>query len=115
MTDPGTITRCAVCDGYGWIAQEHDPFDDLFAQAEDASVECRWCGGIGYVTQDARGIARRIPEEDLPTLADRLEEMEAERLRAIGYTGTAKAPHQQAIRLARGDSIAQPPHSDEQG
>ncbi len=109
MTDPASIARCAVCDGYGWIAQERDPFDDLFSEGEADSVECRWCGGIGYVTQDARGVARRIPAEDLPALADRLEALEVERLRAIGYSGAAKAPRQQAIRIARGDSIAQPP------
>lgn len=112
MTAHDPIARCASCDGYGWVADEADPFDDEPAAEPSATgpatSECRWCGGIGYVLQDARGVARRIPEADLPALAEALEVLELARLREIGYTGAAKDPRLQAIRLARGDSLTKP-------
>jgi hypothetical protein len=84
------IVRCAACDGYGWL-------DDDEAGAADAS-ECQWCGGIGYVYRDERGIDRRIPESDYEQNAATLEALELERLREIGYTGEAKKPWEQEIR-----------------
>ena len=88
------VTRCAACDGYGWIDDD-----------EQGEIECRWCGGIGYVYQDERGISRRIPESDYVALADTLERLEIERMREIGYTGTAVKPWEQAIRRERGDRL----------
>ncbi|MBE2272103.1 MAG: hypothetical protein IAE80_27965 [Anaerolinea sp.] len=83
-----TVVRCAACDGYGWI-------DDEETHAE---IECKWCGGIGYVYRDERGVSRRIPESDYTALADTLERLEVERLREIGYTGAPKKPWEQEIR-----------------
>ncbi|MDZ4769661.1 MAG: hypothetical protein SGJ24_11070 [Chloroflexota bacterium] len=107
------VVLCAACDGYGWIVDEGDPFDEMGegddTDADSGAVECRWCTGIGYVYQDARGVARRIPPDDLALLSDTLEALELARLREIGYTGTAKQPRDQAIRIARGDTIARPP------
>lgn len=85
------VTRCAACDGYGWI-------DDEDEDEGGAEVECRWCAGIGYVYRDERGVSRRIPEADYAALADTLEQLEIERMREIGYTGAAKKPWEQAIR-----------------
>jgi hypothetical protein len=84
------IVRCAACDGYGWIDDE-----------DERETECRWCGGIGYVYRDERGIDRRIPENEYEQHAEALERLELERLREIGYTGTAKKPWEQAIRQQR--------------
>lgn len=81
------IVRCAACDGYGWLDDD-----------EDGEGECRWCGGIGYVYRDERGVNRRIPESDYESRAAELERLEIERLREIGYTGEAKKPWEQAIR-----------------
>ena len=80
------IIRCASCDGYGW-------FDD-----EDGAPECDWCGGVGYVYRDANGADRRIPVDDFEQVADRLEILERDRLRGLGYTGEAKRPWEQAVR-----------------
>lgn len=84
------IVRCAACDGYGWLEDDED-------SAANAG-ECRWCGGIGYVYRDERGIDRRIPESDYVQHAATLEGLELERLREIGYTGEAKKPWEQEIR-----------------
>lgn len=84
------IVRCAACDGYGWL-------DDDEEGAAGAS-ECQWCGGIGYVYRDERGIDRRIPESDYEQNAATLEALELQRLREIGYTGEAKKPWEQEIR-----------------
>ena len=84
------IVRCVSCDGYSW-------FEDDDGSAQD----CDWCGGVGYVYRDPNGVDRRIPESDYPQVADRLEQLEIERLREIGYTGEAKHPWQQAVRKAR--------------
>jgi hypothetical protein len=80
------VVRCISCDGFGW-AEDND------GQAED----CDWCGGIGYVYRDG-GRDRQIPQADLPGLSERLEQLETERMREIGYTGEAKKPWEQAIR-----------------
>ena len=84
------IVRCAACDGYGWLDED-----------EEGEIECRWCGGIGYVYRDERGVDRRIPESDYERHAETLEQLELERLREIGYTGSAKKPWEQAIRAGR--------------
>lgn len=84
------IVRCVSCDGYGW-------FEDDDGSAQD----CDWCGGVGYVYRDSNGVDRRIPESDYPQVAGRLEQLEIQRLREIGYTGEAKHPWQQAIRRKR--------------
>jgi len=84
------IVRCPSCDGYGWAE------DDFSAEVED----CAWCGGIGYVYRDTQNLDQQIPEADLkkPHISDKLEALEIERLREIGYTGEAKKPWQQEIR-----------------
>ncbi len=94
------IVRCAACDGYGWLDDD-----------DEGEIECRWCGGIGYVYRDERGVDRRIPESDYERQAERLEQLELERLREIGYTGAAKKPWEQAIR---GEKAARmkPPDTD---
>lgn len=86
------IVRCAACDGYGWLDDE---------DGASQGSECRWCGGIGYVYRDERGVDRRIPESDYERHAAQLERLELERLREIGYTGAAKKPWEQAIRGGR--------------
>lgn len=80
------IIRCASCDGYGW-------FDD-----EDSAADCDWCGGVGYVYRDPNGVDHRIPAGEFAQVADRLEALERERLRDLGYTGEAKRPWEQAVR-----------------
>lgn len=100
-----SIIRCAACDGYGWIDDSPDDLD--FDEGVTGGVECRWCGGIGYVYQDGRGVSRRIPPEDYAAQSETLEDLELERLREIGYTGEAKKPWQQQVRIERGDRIAQ--------
>ncbi len=84
------IVRCAACDGYGWLDDD-----------EDGEIECRWCGGIGYVYRDAQGVDRRIPPSDYERQAETLERLELERLREIGYSGQAKKPWEQAVRQGR--------------
>ncbi len=86
------IVRCVNCDGFGWIDADDDPLED------GGEVECRWCGGIGYVYRGDDGIDRRIPESDYDARAAELEALEIERLRELGYTGTAKKPWEQTIR-----------------
>jgi hypothetical protein len=80
------IVRCISCDGFGWS-------EDDDGQAED----CGWCGGIGYVYREG-GRDRRIPPAELAALSERLEQLETDRMREIGYTGQAKKPWEQAIR-----------------
>jgi hypothetical protein len=82
------IVRCVSCDGFGWMDNEET------GQAAD----CDWCGGVGYVYRDAQGVDRRIPEADYAAVAGTLEALEAERLREMGYTGSARRPWEQAIR-----------------
>nr|PZN50058.1 MAG: hypothetical protein DIU68_18980 [Chloroflexota bacterium] len=86
------IVQCVSCDGYGWI-------DD-----EGKAVDCDWCGGIGYVYRNERGLDRRIPTADLPYVSEELEALEAQRLRQLGYTGEARKPWEQAIRRQRSNS-----------
>ncbi len=88
------IVRCVSCDGYGWL-------DDEEAGASD----CDWCGGVGYVYRDGRGADQRIPASDFEALAETLEQLEIDRLREMGYSGSAKKPWQQAIRQERGDGL----------
>jgi hypothetical protein len=92
------IVRCASCDGFGWS-------EDDDGQAQD----CDWCGGIGYTYRDPQGVDRRIPPGDYETVAGRLEQLETERMRALGYTGAAKRPWEQAIR--RGQTLGRKPDS----
>ncbi|HEX2906980.1 MAG TPA: hypothetical protein VHO69_08980 [Phototrophicaceae bacterium] len=80
------IVRCVSCDGYGW-------FED-----EAGAPDCNWCGGVGYIYRDENGVDRHIPASDYPVVAERLEQLEIERLREIGYTGAAKRPWEQAVR-----------------
>lgn len=76
------IVVCASCDGYGWLTDDHT----------GEAADCDWCGGAGYVYRDANGTDRKIPDADVPRVADHLEKLEAQRLKAMGYTGTAKHP-----------------------
>lgn len=85
MTD---LVRCPSCDGYGW----HE--DDFSGEVAD----CAWCGGVGYVYQQADGVQRRIPQADYAQVADELEALEKERMRELGYTGAAKPPWEQDVR-----------------
>jgi hypothetical protein len=98
-----TIIRCISCAGYGWLE------DDFSGVAAD----CDWCAGIGYVYRDAAGIDERIPLGDLQKadVSDKLEALESERMRAIGYSGAAKKPWQQDIR--RGTQGGVNPYEDE--
>jgi hypothetical protein len=84
------IVRCVSCEGYGWFEED--------GQAED----CDWCGGIGYVYRDAAGIDQRIPRGDYAAVSERLEALETERLREMGYQGEARKPWEQDVRKARG-------------
>lgn len=82
------IVRCVSCDGYGWQVEEFT----------EVTVDCDWCGGTGYVYRDAQGVDHRIPEEDYGKVSAILEGLENERMRELGYTGSAKHPDDQAIR-----------------
>ncbi len=80
------IVRCISCDGYGWLE-------------ENGTVEeCDWCGGIGYVYRDSQQVDHRIMDADTPQIAAKLEALERQRMRELGYTGEAKHPDQQEIR-----------------
>lgn len=80
------IVRCVSCDGYGWFEED------------GVAADCDWCGGAGYVYRDARGVDHKIPAADYGKVADILEKLETERLRELGYTGSAKKPWEQAVR-----------------
>lgn len=84
------IVRCISCDGFGWV---NDDFTDDV-------TDCDWCGGIGYVYRDDDGIDSRIPADDLKQaeISSKLEALEKERMREMGYSGQAKKPWQQDIR-----------------
>ncbi len=73
------IVQCISCEGFGWFEGENDE-----------SIECNWCDGVGYTYRDATGIDHRIPTADYERVSDQLEQMEAERLRKMGYTGKVK-------------------------
>lgn len=94
MNENMQVVRCVSCDGYGWLEDE-----------EAAEIDCDWCGGVGYVYRDERGTDRRIPAADYEALSETLEQLETERLREMGYSGSAKKPWQQAIRQQRGDGL----------
>jgi hypothetical protein len=85
-----TIIRCPSCEGFGW-----------FEDDDGAAQDCDWCGGIGYIYRDAEGVDRPIPLADYEAVAEQLEQLETERLRAMGYTGQAKKPWEQKIRQQR--------------
>lgn len=76
------LVRCPSCDGYGWFAEE---------STQDRAQDCSWCGGLGYVERDERGVDRPIPPNEYPKLAVALEQLDEERLRELGYSGVAKA------------------------
>lgn len=82
------IVRCSSCDGYGWFEDE-ETFE---------AVDCDWCDGTGYIYRDDKGIDRKIPPADYGKVSATLERLEAERLREMGYSGSAKHPDDQAIR-----------------
>jgi hypothetical protein len=81
------IVECASCEGYGWQDDENG-----------GVVDCDWCGGVGYVYRDEKGVDRRIPARDFEAVGDRLEALEVARLRRLGYSGSAKKPWEQAVR-----------------
>lgn len=85
------VVRCASCDGYGWT---EDEFTGEIA-------DCDWCGGTGYVYRDSSGLDHKIPEHDYGRVADTLEQLEAQRLREMGYTGSARHPADQPVRRAK--------------
>lgn len=87
------ITRCPSCGGYAWLEDD-----------DGNAVDCDWCGGVGYVYRDENGIDHRIPEADYGQVADVLEKLETERLREMGYSGTAKKPWEQAVRKGDDES-----------
>lgn len=97
------IVRCISCDGFGWIQ------DDFSDEAED----CDWCAGVGYVYRDADGVDSHIATADLkkPDISIRLEVLETERMREMGYSGNAKKPWQQDIR--KGTQGGVNPYEDE--
>jgi hypothetical protein len=99
-----TVIRCIACDGFGWHDTDPDEPDDFGEPGAAGETECRWCAGIGYVYREIHGgaaVDRPIPAADLAALHDQLEVLEAERLRALGYTGSAKKPWEQAVREGR--------------
>lgn len=83
-----TPTLCPSCEGIGWFEDE----------ISGVVADCDWCGGVGYVYRDAHGIDSRIPAHEWGQLAAQLETLEQERLREMGYTGSAKKPWEQDIR-----------------
>ncbi len=89
-----TIIRCVSCDGFGWTEDD----DDGSAQ------DCAWCGGVGYVYHE-NGIDRRIPPTDYAAVSDQLEALELERMREMGYSGSAKKPWDQPVRQERGNLL----------
>ena len=82
-----TVVICPSCEGYAWIEDE-----------DGQAVDCDWCGGVGYVYRNAENIDRRIPEADYGKVADRIEKLDIQRMKKLGYTGEAKKPWEQAIR-----------------
>lgn len=84
------IVRCISCDGFGWSE------DEFSGDVED----CTWCGGVGYVYKDDAGVDHKIPTSDLSKadISARLEALDVERMREMGYQGDAKKPWEQNIR-----------------
>ncbi len=89
------IVRCPSCDGYGWF--------------EGADEDCDWCAGAGYVYRSAAGSDSPIPPQEYPQVADKLEELEQERLREMGYQGSAKKPWRQQVR--KGSRLGRNPYA----
>lgn len=87
------ITRCPSCDGYGWLN------DDITGEVED----CDWCKGTGYVYRNAEGVDRSIPAADYGQVSAILEGLEHQRLRDMGYSGSAIHPDEQPIRKRNAD------------
>ncbi|MBA3871442.1 MAG: hypothetical protein H0X30_20045 [Anaerolineae bacterium] len=85
-----TIVPCPSCEGFGWFEDE-----------DGAAQDCDWCAGIGYIYRDTDGLDKRIPPADYGLVSDQLEQLETQRLRAMGYTGEAKKPWEQKIRQQR--------------
>jgi hypothetical protein len=83
-----SIVMCPACDGYGWTEEDET----------GSALDCGWCDGAGYVYRDANGVDRKIPAAEYASVADKLEKLEQERLRSMGYTGTAKKPWEQDVR-----------------
>ena len=96
------LVRCASCDGFGW-------FEAAFS---GESEECDWCRGAGYVYRDEAGRDAPIPPADYASLALELEQLELERLREMGYQGSAKKPWQQAIR--KDSQLGRNPYQDDE-
>jgi hypothetical protein len=88
---PLPIVRCPSCEGFGWCDDD-----------EGAVQDCEWCAATGYVYRDAQGIDRKIPSTDYPLVAAQLEQLEAQRLREMGFQGQARKPWEQPIRQERG-------------
>lgn len=82
------IVRCVSCEGYGWQTDE----------LTGGETDCDWCDGTGYVYRDADGVDHRIPDKDYGKVADQLEQLESERMREMGYQGSARKPWDQDIR-----------------
>jgi hypothetical protein len=97
------IIRCPSCEGYGWIE------DDFSGETDD----CDWCDGIGYIYRDGEGRDQKIPHTDLQKaeISNKLEELETQRLREMGYSGEAKKPWEQDIR--KGTEGGLNPYEDE--
>ena len=101
MTLGRRIVRCASCDGFGWFE------DDFSGETED----CDWCVGAGYVYRDEAGRDLPIPKSDYVAVAAELERLELERLRELGYQGSAKKPWRQGIR--KDTQLGRDPYRDE--
>lgn len=91
MHDP--IVRCPSCDGYGWLT------DELTGETGD----CDWCRGTGYIYRNAQGTDRPIPIEDYGLVSAVLEGLEHDRLRELGYSGSAVHPEEQRIRKSKNE------------
>jgi hypothetical protein len=85
-----SIVPCPSCEGFGWFEDE-----------DGAAQDCDWCAGIGYIYRTGDGLDKRIPPADYERVSEQLEQLETDRLRAMGYTGEAKKPWEQKIRQQR--------------
>ncbi len=97
-----TLVRCVSCEGYGWFTNE------VSGETED----CDWCDGVGYVYRNAKGVDRRVPPEEYGQVADRLEKLEIQRMRDLGYRGQPKPPWEQNIRHNTQLGERKPPQDD---
>ena len=88
-----SIVRCPSCDGYGWLT------DDFTGESGD----CDWCAGTGYVYRSPDATDRPIPPADYGRVAAQLESLEHDRLRDMGYSGSALHPDDQPIRRRSAD------------